>query len=149
MDNMNQIQMWDARQRMSDYKYIRTGPKHEPWRRKLTPNDTVSFHLSERDFMFDEITRLKGEGHKVVAVSHHLPSYQSIHRGWSGSNLNGAYASELFEYIADSKPDLWIHGHTHDSCDYMIEDTRVICNPRGYEPDDLNPDFNIHLRVEV
>jgi predicted phosphodiesterase len=29
-------------------------------------------------------------------------------------------------------PKLIVHGHTHDPCDYMIGETRVICNPRGY-----------------
>ena len=32
----------------------------------------------------------------------------------------------------DKKIKYWIHGHTHDACDYMIGDTRVLCNPRGY-----------------
>ncbi len=27
---------------------------------------------------------------------------------------------------------LWIHGHTHDSFDYVHNGTRVVCNPRGY-----------------
>jgi len=27
---------------------------------------------------------------------------------------------------------LWIHGHTHESFDYMVGDTRIVCNPRGY-----------------
>lgn len=149
MDNHNQMVMWDAKRMMSDYKYIRTGPKHEPWRRKLAPTDTVSQHISEKNYMFKEITRLKEAGETVVAVSHHLPSYQCIHPGWGKGGLNGAYASELFEEVADSKPDLWVHGHTHDSNDFMLADTRVICNPRGYVPNDLNPDFDFYLRVEV
>ena len=33
--------------------------------------------------------------------------------------------------------DLWVHGHTHDSCDYEIRSdgghvTKVVCNRRGY-----------------
>jgi len=27
---------------------------------------------------------------------------------------------------------LWVHGHTHDPYDYVIGETRVVCNPRGY-----------------
>jgi predicted NBD/HSP70 family sugar kinase len=26
----------------------------------------------------------------------------------------------------------WVHGHTHSTHDYMIGNTRVLCNPRGY-----------------
>jgi hypothetical protein len=28
---------------------------------------------------------------------------------------------------------LWTHGHTHHKFDYMIGETRIVCNPRGYE----------------
>ena len=35
--------------------------------------------------------------------------------------------------IEERQPALWVHGHTHDSCDYRVGNTRVICNPRGYE----------------
>jgi hypothetical protein len=27
---------------------------------------------------------------------------------------------------------MWTHGHTHDTFDYMIGSTKVVCNPRGY-----------------
>ena len=30
-----------------------------------------------------------------------------------------------------SRAQLWIHGHTHDSFDYVVNGTRVVCNPRG------------------
>jgi len=150
MDNLNQMTMWDAGQMMSDYRHIRTGPSHEPWKRKLRPVDTTSFHITQRNYMFKTITELKEAGETVVAVSHHLPSFQSIGPGYRGSSLNGAYASELWEQVDDAKPDLWIHGHTHDSMDYMLTDhTRVICNPRGYWPDDMNHEFNINLQVDV
>ena len=33
---------------------------------------------------------------------------------------------------------LWVHGHTHDSFDYTINGTRVVCNPRGYVIDGVN-----------
>ena len=36
---------------------------------------------------------------------------------------------------------LWVHGHTHSSFDYNIHGTRVVCNPRGYEDHDLNPEY--------
>jgi hypothetical protein len=44
---------------------------------------------------------------------------------------------------------VWIHGHTHDSCDYVEEGTRVVCNPRGYGPFELNAAFDPILTIEV
>ena len=149
MANFNQVVMWDAQCRMNDYKKIRTGPPAEPWKYKLRPVHTTSLHIRHKEFMFKTITELKEAGETVVAVSHHLPSYQCIHPGYKGSTLNGAYASELFEFVAESKPDLWVHGHVHDNVDLMLADTRVVCNPRGYWPSDLNPDFDPLFTVEV
>jgi len=63
--------------------------------------------------------------------------------------LNGAYASELFEDIMDTQPDLWCHGHIHSSSDYMIGNTRVVCNSRGYFKIEMNKDFNPTLTIEV
>ena len=44
---------------------------------------------------------------------------------------------------------LWIHGHMHNSSDYVERGTRVICNPRGYLPFEPNPEFDPSLIVEV
>jgi len=61
-----------------------------------------------------------------------------------GSPYNIFYANELDLLIEDKKPALWLHGHTHESRDYKIGKTRIICNPRGY-PGAVNPNFNSNL----
>ena len=71
---------------------------------------------------------------KFVVVGHHAPSRQSTHPRYKYETLmNGAYSSELDEYILDHPQiKLWTHGHTHEDFDYMIGSTRIACNPRGY-----------------
>jgi Icc-related predicted phosphoesterase len=90
---------------------------------------------------------------KTVVMTHHAPSFQSISPHYAGSDLNAAYASELYNaYSDDAMPILHIHGHVHDSFDYMLGDTRVVCNPRGYlnmGPGDLNSKFNPNLVIDV
>ncbi len=152
MDNNNIMTMNEAKIWMNDYKYIRTGPESEPWRQKLAPLDTMADHMRAKEFIFPEIAKQKEDGKRVMVVTHHLPSFLSIPDEFRGNSLNGAYASELFEDIMDSQPNVWVHGHTHASMDYLIGDTRVICNPRGYvgrKPEDLNDDFNPTLTVEL
>jgi calcineurin-like phosphoesterase family protein len=47
--------------------------------------------------------------------------------------MNAAFHTELHDFIYDRpQVKLWIHGHTHDDFDYVINQTRVVCNPRGY-----------------
>ena len=58
-------------------------------------------------------------------------------------------ASHHDKMVENSGASLWIHGHTHASCDYLIGKTRVLCNPRGYAPDDLNPCFDPYLIVTI
>jgi predicted phosphodiesterase len=71
---------------------------------------------------------------KHVVVGHHCPSFQSIHPQYANDYLmNGAYASDLSQIMLDNPQiKLWTHGHTHEDFDYVIGDTRVVCNPRGY-----------------
>lgn len=68
----------------------------------------------------------------TVVVTHHLPSDLSTPPQFAGSPINGGFRSNLDELIREGRPNLWLHGHTHDACDYHIEDTRVVCEPGGY-----------------
>ncbi|QIG68191.1 putative metallophosphoesterase protein [Rhizobium phage RHph_Y68] len=81
---------------------------------------------------FIEHTLLSDHEEKTVVVTHHAPSYKSIAPEFANSPLNGAYASQLDYMIEGIGPDFWIHGHTHNSADYMINRTRVINNPHGH-----------------
>ena len=48
--------------------------------------------------------------------------------------MNGAYHSDLSDIMLDNPQiKLWTHGHTHHPFDYVIGETRIVCNPRGYE----------------
>jgi DNA repair exonuclease SbcCD nuclease subunit len=90
---------------------------------------------------------------KFVVVGHHSPSFQSIHPTYAHETLmNGGYHSDLSEFIMDHPQiKLWTHGHTHHPFDYMIGETRVVCNPRGYENDGYSEDtgWNPNIVLEV
>ncbi|MFZ1641033.1 MAG: hypothetical protein WAV07_06250 [Candidatus Contendobacter sp.] len=61
--------------------------------------------------------------------------------------MSPAFVSNLEDLLGPAR--LWIHGHTHDTFDYLVADTQVLCNPRGYAPFELNPAFNPALVIEV
>ena len=85
-----------------------------------------------------------------VVLTHHAPSYQSLHPRYAGdSELNAAYMSNLESLIDEILPQVWFHGHVHTSFDYMVGDTRVLCNPRGYHRYEENPKFNVNAVYEV
>jgi predicted phosphodiesterase len=71
---------------------------------------------------------------KIVVISHHAPSSLSSHPRFNGEICNYAYHSTKLEDLILDNPiiKLWVHGHTHDSHDYVLGETRIVCNPRGY-----------------
>ncbi len=150
MDNMNPFLMMDVRNNMNDYKTIRHGPISEPWKCKLQPMDTVEDHINAVHYIFEEIDKQKEAGNKIVVVTHMAPSWRSIDDKFKTDSMNGAYVSNLDNKIIEANPQIWFHGHTHVSLDYMIEGTRIVCNPRGYDTgSDLNPDFDKLLDIEI
>jgi predicted phosphodiesterase len=92
-----------------------------------------------------EFLRLKTQPRDIV-VTHHLPSSMSVHERYEGDDLNRFFLCDVETEIKEMRPKLWVHGHTHDSFDYTIFATRVVCNPFGY-PFEPNPGFR-HLVIE-
>lgn len=86
---------------------------------------------------------------KTVVVTHFPPTKRSAETPFIGSKRSAFWVNS-YDYLFDYKPDLWIHGHIHESKDYLIENgTRVIANPRGNVQKVVNPDFNPNLILEI
>lgn len=130
---------------VGDFQYIRSrssGGKDGV----LTPDYAIRMHQRARRALERELQDAYTE--KVVVVTHHAPSLRSLSDGFKGSALNGAFASAMDDFVGLSFAKLWVHGHMHQSEDYWLGDTRVLCNPRGggrY----VNPTFDPGLVVEV
>jgi len=62
--------------------------------------------------------------------THHAPHPKSIPERFTNDWLSAAYASDLTRLMG--RAGLWIHGHMHEPADYVVNGTRVVCNPRGY-----------------
>jgi len=67
-----------------------------------------------------------------IVITHHLPSHSSVSPKFKNSALNRFFANELDDLIKITEPSLWVHGHTHEFFNYMLHNTEVLCNPRGY-----------------
>ena len=99
---------------------------------KFSPEKSVREHKAMLK-VIDEVT--KGMvSEKFVVVGHHAPSKMSTKPKYRDDVMvNGAYSSDLSEFILDRPMiKVWTHGHTHDTFDYMVGSTRIVCNPRGY-----------------
>ena len=74
----------------------------------------------------------------TVVVTHHAPSPRSIHPRFADLPLTACFVSDVEHLLDGQRVALWIHGHTHDSFDYVVNGTRVVCNPRGYARNGIN-----------
>jgi len=124
---------------MNDFRIIRND---EAGYTKLRPAHTLSRHVQSKSYI-KNIVAEKGD-EKFVVVGHHAPTKLSTHDRYKHQVhhlMNGGYSSDLSEFIMD-RPQikLWTHGHTHDPFDYMVGETRVVCNPRGYGGHDPQAD---------
>lgn len=110
------VRWWDFREYMMDHRCIK-GMNYDRY---------INAHEVHKHFLFNSGAD--------IWVTHHLPSYRSVHSKYQHSNGNDFFATELEYDILQMKkpPKLIVHGHTHEKMDYMIGDTRVICHPRGY-----------------
>ncbi len=118
--------MIDAAECMSDYHVISLGD------RSLEPEDTERFHHESRRFLERELSQTDASINHTVVVTHHAPSAQSLRYERLDADAGPAYASALEPLMLAHAPDLWVHGHTHESVDYRVGQTRVFSNPRGY-----------------
>lgn len=143
--------MWNS---MSDAKLIRTGHSDNPYMRKFLATDTVMDHIKAKQYIAGAVEWAKKEEFKTVVVVHHGVTNQSIPETFRGDALNMFFVSEMTLDLMDMNPDLIIHGHIHETLDYMLDSTgqicqtRVVCNPRGYVGHE-NTGFNDSLIIEV
>ena len=67
----------------------------------------------ERNLAFIKQAVDDSDAEKIVVVTHHLPTFAAFEDKHKGSVINAAYATELGNYIADSRISAWIYGHSH------------------------------------
>lgn len=144
-DDDRQSSMRAAEAVMVDYKRIRLAKKGY---RKLRASDTAMFHAEHKSWLSKKIAE-PFDG-KTVVITHMAPSMQSVSEEFADDPVSAAYASRLDDLA--NQVDIWVHGHMHESFDYLIGNCRVICNPCGYmtrEGRIQNPRFDPNLTIEV
>lgn len=133
---------YTASKQMTDFHRIRRSPSYS----KLRSIDAAVIHKRSLEWLKTKL-ETKWVGPTVV-ITHHAPSPQSVPERFRKDIVSASYASNLEDTVKQSRASLWIHGHIHHGSDYVIGDTRVICNPKGY-PVERNTDFNPTLVIEL
>jgi len=145
MNDHDPRSMDNARYGMNDFVHIKYGKK------PYTVANWLAENQSSRDFLWDSLEAFNDDDRKKIVITHHLPSDQSITDQFyytRGQQHKFAYCSDDMEEWLEMA-DIWIHGHVHNSIDYVQNDCRVISNPRGYKHSEENGGFNPNLTIDV
>lgn len=121
-----------ARKSMNDFRRVKVQDKESVRTlRTLSPYDTIEWHKKSVNFI--NKTCKKYSNKKIVVVTHHGPSIDSVAEEYKGDRLNAAFVSNL-DWLMKENDNLvlWCHGHIHSNTDYLKHGTRVVCCPWGY-----------------
>ncbi|MGZ5034566.1 MAG: metallophosphoesterase [Usitatibacter sp.] len=146
-DGEARLEAMDAARRcMRDFSVIRASDASEA---AFTPADSAVLFAVHAAWLEGKLS--EPFAGPTVVITHHAPSPRSIHPRFEGSPLNACFVSDVERLVDGGRARLWIHGHTHDSFDYRLNGTRVVCNPRGYAQDGVNENalFDANLVVEI
>lgn len=122
-DDESMAHAWAGADRLTDSRFLYDGVK------RWTPGHARRWHLQSRAWLEVELQASAGP---TVVVTHHAPHRGSIAERFARDYVTAGFCSDLSDMIERHRPALWIHGHMHDSFDYRVGDTRIVCNPNGY-----------------
>lgn len=137
---------------MNDFRYIQD---FEPW----VYEQQAAFCRELNDFryvqdfkpwVYGELNERKDLLGPQVIVSHHLPHWASVDPFYRTSPLNRFFVCDMADTIRELQPVYWFHGHTHAPVDVLVDDTKILANPRGYPRErDHGPGGYHPLLIEV
>jgi len=87
---------------------------------------------------------------KIAVFTHHCPTMMHYPPLYRGSVLNEAFAVELFDLIEPSNIASWVYGHHHtNTAEFMIGNTKLLCNQLGYVQLGENRYFEVGKCLEI
>lgn len=123
---------------MSDYNYIYIDQK-----KKLTASHVQNMFKRNYKFLKNQMIKATNEKQNLIIFTHHCPFVLPTF------DINGydmAYYSDCKDLF--KTPSILIaYGHTHKKYDNIINNIRVVSNPRGYpyERTEFNKEFSVKV----
>lgn len=109
---------------VNDFHHIRSGKYRLTWERF---NEE---HQRCKHFIEDAV--LNSSAKHLIVASHHLPSYALMREEYRNNPISEAFATELGHWIAHSRINYWVYGHSHHNICKKIGNTECVCNQLGY-----------------
>ncbi|MBY5846451.1 hypothetical protein GR204_27725 [Rhizobium leguminosarum] len=142
--NSIEMAMLHAKEGMNDFRRIMLSKK--PFKR-FSVRNSMQLHWEENAFIQSVLWHESSM--PLVVITHHAPSILSVSPEFIDDPVAPMFASRFEQHIIKYQPRLWVHGHLHNRSDYMIQNTRVVCNPYGYVSEKETSDFDPALVVDL
>lgn len=98
----------------------------------ITIDQINELHKRNVEWIQTTLESIKDNNATIIVLTHHLPTYKAIVPKYRNSDFNSMFASDLDHIIKKYNIFAWIFGHTHSKIDIEVENTNLLCNPRGY-----------------
>jgi hypothetical protein len=144
LNKENPITMNNVSMMLNDHRLIR----HDKLGYiKIRAAHTVERHYEHVAWLKETVPKYD----KCVVVGHMGPTPLSVHPHYKDDvHINGAYFCDLSEFILDHPQIvLWTQGHSHRAFTYMVGNTMVACNPRGYEGHEPDSGWDVNRIIEI
>ena len=138
------IHLWDEYQTergVTDFHRIRNGQF------RLSAQRFNEEHDRCREFIERSVAASRAK--HIIVATHHVPSFELMSGEFKGSPINGAFTSELGDFIANSRIDYWIYGHSHRNINKTIGNTQCVCNQLGYIFQGEQKGYRRDARIEI
>ena len=115
---INPAKQWYIEKAMNDFQVI----KYNGFR--LSINRFNELHQECLQFL-KQVPPLSNNS-KTVVITHHVPTFFNYPEQYRNSDLNEAFAVELYDFIERSNMPYWIYGHHHCNIpDFKIGNTQI------------------------
>lgn len=148
VDTRRDLAINECRRYLLDFREIyRSDARKDGEGGFITAREMMSRHHESRAYIEGELAK-PFDGATMV-LTHHAPTPRSLDPSFDGHISNAAFASDLSALIEAGKPSFWVHGHIHRFHDYIEGETRVLCNPRGYQHERSGGGFRPGFVIET
>jgi predicted MPP superfamily phosphohydrolase len=108
----------------------------------------VQDHIDQHQIFLKELESwiITTEGKQRIVISHFMPAPCCTAERYKGSATNPYFTCDMTRYFGLMTH--WFAGHGHNSIDTVINDTRLIMNPRGYGSEN-HKQYDPNMIIEV
>lgn len=133
---------WTVQKNVNDFNLIKNNGK------KFNAADFNTLHKNDFNFLQTALAQLTDNPR--IIVTHHVPTLMHYPEQHQHSEINSAFATELFDFIESSSAAYWIYGHHHCNIPaFKIGNTTMLTNQLGYVQQNEHLLFNPAAIIEI